>query len=243
MADPYTVLGVSRDADEIEIKKAYRSLSKKYHPDNNPGNKAAEEVFKQVQAAYETIMKEKRNPGSAFNSYSSDNSYTSGSGFGGFYSDFGGFGGFSGQNTYGDDGQDDSYSRDLKSAAIYINNNLFDQALNVLNSMDERGHKWYYYSALANMGLGNNITALQHAKQALSLQPDNYDYQMLVDSIENGTQYYNNRSFDFSINPNSGGNLCFKVIICNLLLNLLCGGWGMCCGNGMGGSLPFYPGM
>lgn len=62
MFDPYSVLGVSRDASDEEIKKAYRRLSRKYHPDaniNNPNKEQAEEKFKEVQQAYEQIMKEK----------------------------------------------------------------------------------------------------------------------------------------------------------------------------------------
>ena len=62
MTDPYQVLGVTRGASDEEIKKAYRSLSRKYHPDanvNNPNKDAAEEKFKQVQQAYDQIMKEK----------------------------------------------------------------------------------------------------------------------------------------------------------------------------------------
>jgi chaperone protein DnaJ len=53
--DFYSVLGVSRDADEKEIKSAYRRLARKYHPDVNPGDKEAEEKFKQVQQAYEVL--------------------------------------------------------------------------------------------------------------------------------------------------------------------------------------------
>ena len=57
--DPYKVLGVSPDASEDEIKKAYRKLSRKYHPDanmNNPNKEEAEENFKKVQQAYEAII-------------------------------------------------------------------------------------------------------------------------------------------------------------------------------------------
>ena len=60
MTDPYQVLGVTRGASDEEIKKAYRTLSRKYHPDanvNNPNKEQAEERFKQVQQAYDQIMK------------------------------------------------------------------------------------------------------------------------------------------------------------------------------------------
>ena len=63
MTDPYSVLGVSRDATDEEIKKAYRTLSRKYHPDaniNNPNKDKAEEMFKTIQQAYNQIMKEKQ---------------------------------------------------------------------------------------------------------------------------------------------------------------------------------------
>ena len=54
-ADPYTVLGVKKDAPQEEVQKAYRRLAKKLHPDLNPGNKQAEEQFKEVSAAYDLL--------------------------------------------------------------------------------------------------------------------------------------------------------------------------------------------
>lgn len=53
--DYYEVLGISRDAENDEIKKAYRKLALKYHPDRNPGNKQAEENFKEAAEAYEAL--------------------------------------------------------------------------------------------------------------------------------------------------------------------------------------------
>ena len=71
MIDPYSILGISRDASDEEVKKAYRKLSRKYHPDaniDNPNKEQAEEKFKQVQQAYEQIMKE-REQGTGYGNY------------------------------------------------------------------------------------------------------------------------------------------------------------------------------
>ena len=54
-ADPYKVLGVTKEASQEDIQKAYRALAKKLHPDLNPGNKKAEEQFKEVSAAYDLV--------------------------------------------------------------------------------------------------------------------------------------------------------------------------------------------
>ena len=55
--DYYEVLGVDRNADEQAIKKAYRKLAMKYHPDRNPDNKEAEEKFKEVNEAYDSLVR------------------------------------------------------------------------------------------------------------------------------------------------------------------------------------------
>ena len=84
--DPYKVLGVSYNASEEEIKKAYRNLSRKYHPDANVGNpnqKEYEEKFKEVQQAYNMIMDQKQGKGQAQQAYGDDFWGFGGQGFGG----------------------------------------------------------------------------------------------------------------------------------------------------------------
>ena len=106
--DYYEVLGVSKDADEATIKKAYRSLAKKYHPDMNPGDKEAEMKFKEVNEAYAVLSDaEKRDKYDRFGHAAFDPAQGGGgngfSGFGDFdfgdiFSSFFGGGGFSGSS-------------------------------------------------------------------------------------------------------------------------------------------------
>ena len=100
--DYYEVLGVSKDADAKEIKKAYRKLAMKYHPDKNPGDKAAEEKFKEINEAYEVLSDEEKR--STYDRFGHDGlngqaGFGGGQGFGGFGGS-GGFGGF--EDIFGD---------------------------------------------------------------------------------------------------------------------------------------------
>ena len=83
--DYYEVLGVPRDADEAAIKKAYRALAKKYHPDANPGDAAAAEKFKEASEAYSVLSDpQKRQQYDQFGHAAFDGGAGGGSGFGGF---------------------------------------------------------------------------------------------------------------------------------------------------------------
>ncbi len=116
----HTVCWVFRDASDDEIKKAYRKLSRKYHPDANINNRTKhrqKKKFKEVQQAYEQIMKERE--------YGSSGNYNSYGGFGGF--------GTQGQNTY----QDEEAVR-RQAAANYINSRHYKEAMNVLSSLQQR---------------------------------------------------------------------------------------------------------
>lgn len=99
--DYYQVLGVSRDADEKTIKKAFRKLAKKYHPDTNPGNEEAERKFKEVNEAYDVLSDEKKRK--LYDQYGSaafEEGFQPGGGFGFNGQDFGNFGFGGGNGSY-----------------------------------------------------------------------------------------------------------------------------------------------
>jgi len=242
MRDPYQVLGVSRGASEEEIKKAYKTLSRKYHPDaniNNPNKDQAEEKFKEVQAAYKQIMQEKTSGYSGSSSYGGGSGYqrqnyssSYGSAYDDFFNAFGGFGNFGGGYT----GEQTGYEEDnhLRAAGNYIRNGYYKEARTTLDDMDPglRNARWYYYSALAHAGLGNNVAALEHARKASSMEPNNADYANLVYRFENGDSWYQTRRYSYGSPIGRGDNFCLKLCIANLICNLCCGGGGLCCGGG-----------
>ena len=243
MPDPYSVLGVDRNASDDELKKAYRSLSRKYHPDaniNNPHKDEAEAKFKEVQQAYQQIMDERER---GYTSGGGGSSSGSGSGYGGSfyggYGPFGGFGSFDGYGGYGQSGESDSRRETtephLKAAANYIRSGHYREALNVLDGIRERNALWYFYSASANSGLGNNVTALEHAREAVRLEPENIQYRMLLERMESGGSWYQQRQTMYGYPGSFDSSCCVKLCVANLLCNLCCGGGGLCCG-GYGGS-------
>ena len=221
--DPYKVLGVSPDASDEEIKKAYRRLAKKYHPDLNPGDEEAAKKMQQINAAYEQI----KDPGQAgTGGYGSQPGY-GGYGYGGYgYGGYGGYSGYGGYNReYGGyarsraDSQEDPYQR---SAYQYIRFGRYQEALNALENCTDRNARWYYLSALANDGLGNQVTALEHIRKAVSMEPDNMEYLRVLEQIENGgaayrTQAGGYRGFGMSAIP------CANFLAC-WLINLFCFG-------------------
>ena len=76
MKNYYEVLGISKTASSDEIKKAYRNLAFKYHPDRNSGDKAAEEKFKEINEAYDVLSDEKKR--ADYDSFGTSNSHYSG---------------------------------------------------------------------------------------------------------------------------------------------------------------------
>ncbi len=214
--DPYKVLGVSPDASDEDIKRAYRRLAKKYHPDLNPGDQEAARKMQEVNAAYEQI----KNP-EKFTQQQSGY----GQGYGGYYDPFGGY---RQQQSYG--GQSgDQYQQ---AAYQYIRFGRYREALNALQNASERNARWYYLSALANDGLGNQVTALEHIRRAVSMDPDNPEYLSALNQIEHGGNVYRRQAGNFR-GFTMGYDPCTNLCLCYLVNLFCCGGRGMpfffCC--------------
>ncbi len=212
--DPYKVLGVSPDASDEEIKRAYRRLAKKYHPDLNPGDQEAARKMQEVNAAYEQIKDPDK-----FRQQQSAGSY---GGYGGYYDPFGGY---RQQQSYGTAEQGDPYQQ---AAQQYIRFRRYREALNALQNSSERNARWYYLSALANHGLGNQVTALEHIRRAVSMEPDNQEYLFTLQQIEHGgtayrTQAGNFRGFTMQSDP------CSSFCLWYLISVFCCGGRGFFC--------------
>ena len=180
MNDPYSILGVTRGATDKEIKKAYREMSRKYHPDSytDESQKAwAENKFREVQEAYKQIVDERSGKGRQQ------------------YGGYGGYGGYgSSQQNYTEEDQH------LMAAMNYIRARRYNEAINVLNSMENRSARWYYFSSIANQGLGNNVVALDYAKRAVQMDPGNQEYQQYYQQLQNGGTIFGGNPF--------GGGYC-----------------------------------
>ncbi len=211
MTDPYKVLGIPTTATDDEVKAAYRRLAKRYHPDANPGDRVAEQRMKEINAAYDQIM----NKDGASSSYG-------GSAGGGYYNPFGSYGyggGYQGQSTQGGDPR-------MDAARNYLNYRRYREALNVLASINDHDGRWYYYSAVANMGLGNTTAALQQAKKAVELEPDEPEYREFLNELENPGRTYASFGRGYAAIPNMGvGRLCAGL----LLFQLFCFYLRFCC--------------
>jgi len=204
--DPYQVLGVSPSASDDEVKRAYRTLSKKYHPDANINSvHQAEytEKFKEVQNAYKTIMDNRKR------GFTNQN-YTG-------YS----YGNQNGQSTYHQyNGNDQAAYQDV---AAYINAQRFQDALNILEQIRNKNAIWFYYSAIAMNGIGNNITALEYAQTAARMEPGNLQYIFLVQQLQGSQGQYRSGQENYGGSPFVGTlNCCYSFLIMNMLINCCC---------------------
>ena len=258
--DPFSILGVSPDASEDEIKSAYRRLAKKYHPDLNPGDKRAEAKMREVNDAYTEALRIRRGGGFRQGAYGRGASAYERGGFGSYQNPFSGsdrqgnpfeeysqqsspFGGFDFDPFFSMFGsarrastafRPRQYSNpELKTAEDHILASRFQDAIELLNRIPVHEADWHALYARANYGLGNRISALDHARKAVQMSPGDQEYQELLQVVESGKQGYQrtrNAGYDFQSAVCS--NPCLTCCAMNALLNCCLGGfgrYGFCC--------------
>ncbi len=227
--DPYKVLGVSPDASDDEIKKAYRDLTKKYHPDLNPNDPNAAEKMNEINAAYDQIKNGTAHQGASggygaqgYGGYS--NGYSTGYNPWGAWSGWGEWGDFGGASARQQE------RSEYTAAKTYIRNGMYKEALNALSGVPlaERDGKWYYLTAGANMYMGNKIAALEAAKKAVEIEPGNEQYRRLLEQLQSGGDFYDNYAVRYTEGLDTD-KLCMTMCALNVCLGPTCGVRFCCC--------------
>lgn len=193
MKNPYEILGISPSATNEEVRTAYRSLAKKYHPDNyidSPVADLAEEKMKDINWAYDEILKIRANQQSG--NYQNTNTSS----------------GFSSSSSI--------YSR----IRVMINSGDFNGAEALLNDVNknERNAEWYFLKGCVLTRRGYYFDAIKFIDRACTMDPGNQEYQMMRDNLRAQSHNYGNQP-----HGNAGGcNMCdvCSALIC---LDCLCG--------------------
>lgn len=208
--DPYKVLGVSPDASDSEIKRAYKELVKKYHPDkyqDNPLSEIAEEKMAEINEAYDEIMEQRRGGGKYGNYYESDSSYSGSS-----------------SGSYASGMYNSVQIRNL------IQSGSVTQAEQALNSvpMDGRDAEWHFLMGSVFYKRGWLNDAYTQFATAVQMNPQNAEYQSAFNQMNR------QRNGNMAGNPMNNSNMQAANTACNCCGNLICAD---CCCEACGGDL------
>lgn len=208
MSDPYQVLNVSSSATDEEIKKAYRDLARKYHPDNyhdNPLADLAQEKMKEINAAYDEIQR--RRSGNGGSRVGSQQNY------GGYYT----------QSNYGGNPA-------FLQVRMAINRNDLSTADQLLSQIADHDGEWNFLKGTICYRRGWIDEARRYFQNACQMDPDNAEYLQALNRVENHGAGYRPEGYDV-YSSNCGENICSKVL-CTYLVCTACNIGGMrffCC--------------
>jgi len=209
--DPYKVLGVGRDATDEEIKKTYRDLARKYHPDNyvnNPLADLAQEKMKEINEAYDLIQKERSGGGSAQSGNPYQNPYQ---GTGRTY-----------QNTYSQNSYGTGPFARIRQMIAMGN---VDGAEAALNASSERNAEWYYLKGNISLRRGWYDDARQNFQTACQMDPGNAEYRSALNQMGNQNYYRGN----VSRGGMSGCDMCSSLLCADCLCECMGGACISCC--------------
>ncbi|MCI8698072.1 MAG: DnaJ domain-containing protein [Oscillospiraceae bacterium] len=203
MRDPYEVLGVSPDSSDDEVKRAYRDLARKYHPDNyqnNPLADLAEEKMKEINQAYDAITRARSGGGASYGGSASQSQSGYGYGYGGGYQ----------QRSQGSSGQVFYRARQA------VSSNDLDGAEQLLQGADRNG-EWYFLMGSIAYRRGWLDEARQNYQIAVQMDPGNMEYRQALGMMQRGGYGYQ---------PDMVGGQCDGMDCCTAMMcmNCLCGG-------------------
>ena len=202
MADPYQVLGVKPDCTDEELKKAYRELAKKYHPDNyhdSPLADVAQEKMKEINEAYEAVQSLRKGGSTG--------------GYGSTYSRYGSYNPYSGYNP------NSAYAR-VRVAIQQGNLNLAEE---LLNSATDRNAEWNFLKGVVCHRRGWMDEARRYFRIAVQMDPDNGEYQRALDLVEGRSAAYNPFGDTGSADCGSGSQ-CWRWCLIASCCSALSGG-------------------
>ena len=210
MNDPYQILGVPETATDEEVKRAYRELARKYHPDNyhdNPLADLAQEKMKEINAAYEEIAKMR----------SGGRSGGTSGGYGNYRGSTGGY-----QQQYSS--QSSSGSSVLQQVRIAINTGSISRAEALLANYSDHNAEWNFLRGAVCYRRGWMDEAKRYYQTACQMDPGNAEYRQALEFMERGTQSaYRPDNGQFGTEM-CGGNPCLPLCC----LWTLCNGGGYC---------------
>ena len=209
MTDPYQVLNVSPDASDEEVKKAYRELARKYHPDNyhdNPLADLAQEKMKEINAAYDAIQRQRTGRGSAADSGGSQGNYAY-------------------QRQRYTAYEPNAGSAAYRQVRMAINRNDLNMAQQLLAQIQDHGGEWNFLMGTICYRRGWADEARRYYQTACQMEPNNAEYRQALTFMENGSESYRPRGFE-AMGTDCGENMCLKLG-CTYLMCNACGLGGM----------------
>ena len=241
--DPYRVLGVSKDASQEEIKKAYRQKAKEHHPDLHPDDPHATEKMNEINEAYDMLMHPEKYSGRQQQSQSGYNPFGGGYRQGGYnpYGQQGGFGSYGAwmdfDDLFGFGGRRQAFtvqppqemsfdSQEIRLAVRAINSGRFQEAMSILSRIPagSRNARWHYLAALALASSGNTMTAQEEIRRAVQMEPNNPLYSQLLQQFSQAGRAYQQRSSGFNTAAINPSRWCMTCLMANLLCNCFCRG-------------------
>jgi len=201
MNDPYKVLGVSPDASEEEIKKAYRALARKYHPDKYRDSDLADlasEKMKEINAAYEEIKQLRENGGARRDPYGNR-------GYGG--------GSYAGNTSASGNPRYNEIRRHINSGNVHAAQTLLSGV-----PEEDRNAEWNFLMGCVCVKLGRFVDAQRYFDTACAMDPYNNEYRAAQEQLRMRAGSYGNR---YQTTQNSDCSPC-QLCTCLMCSNLCC---------------------